>query len=220
MRMRKRNNLEPRLEAASAVWIREPEQYRGRWRELLPGAAGLRLEIGCGKGRFTVQTAQQEPEVLFIAIERVREALVLAMEKAVALGLKNVFFLSVDAERLDELFAPGEADRIYLNFSDPWPRSKNAKRRLTYRTFLEKYRRVLKPDGEIHFKTDNEKLFAWSLEECAQYGYPVKNVDNDLHRNGPVGIMTEYEERFYNLGTPIHRCEIVMPEQTERTETA
>ena len=220
MRMRKRNNLEPRMEAASAVWIQNPEDYRGRWRELLPGAAGLRLEIGCGKGRFTVQTAQQEPEVLFIAIERVREALVLAMEKAVALGLKNVFFLSVDAERLDELFAPGEADRIYLNFSDPWPRNKNAKRRLTYRTFLEKYRRVLCPGGEIHFKTDNEKLFAWSLEEFAQYGCLVKNVDNDLHRNGPVGIMTEYEERFYTLGTPIHRCEIVMPEQTERTETA
>ena len=207
------------MEAASAVWVQNPEEYRGRWRELLPGAKELRLEIGCGKGRFIVQTAANEPEVLFIGIERVREALVLAMEKTVQAGLNNVFFLSVDAEALEELFAPGEADLLYLNFSDPWPRNKNAKRRLTYHTFLEKYRRVLRPSGEIHFKTDNEKLFAWSLEEFAQYGYPVKNVDNDLHRNGPVGIMTEYEERFYTLGTPIHRCEIVMPEHTERTET-
>ncbi len=211
MRMRKRNNLEPRMEAASAVWIREPAEYRGRWRELLPGAKELRLEIGCGKGKFTVETAEQNPDILFVAVERVKEAMILAMEKTLQMGLKNVFYLSVDAAELDQLFAPGEADLIYLNFCDPWPRSKNAKRRLTYHTFLEKYRTVLRPGGEIHFKTDNEKLFQWSLEEFAQYGYPVKNVTDDLHRDGPVGVMTGYEEKFYALGTPIHRCEIIMP---------
>ena len=211
MRMRKRPNLEPRMEACDAVWIRDPQQYPGRWRQLLPGARELRLEIGCGKGKFTVETAALEPEVLFVAVERVREALVLAMEKTLQMGLKNVFYLSVDAAELEQYFAPGEVDLIYLNFCDPWPRSKNAKRRLTYHTFLEKYRHVLRPTGEIHFKTDNAKLFAWSLEEFAQYGYPVKNVTDDLHRDGPVGIMTGYEEKFYNLGTPIHRCEIGMP---------
>ena len=219
MRMRKRPNLEPRMEACDAVWIRDPEAHQGRWRELLPGAEALRLEIGCGKGKFTVETAALEPEVLFIAVEKVKEALVLAMEKTVQMGLKNVFYLSVDAAELEQYFAPGEVDLIYLNFCDPWPRSKNAKRRLTYHTFLEKYRHVLRPKGEIHFKTDNAKLFAWSLEEFAQYGYPVQNVTDDLHKDGPVGIMTGYEEKFYNLGTPIHRCEIVMPETVQQGGT-
>ena len=211
MRMRKRNNLEPRMEAASAVWIREPETRRGRWRELMPEARELHLEIGCGKGKFTVEMAALYPEVLFLAVERVKEALVLAMEEAVAMGLRNVFFLSEDAARLEELFAPGEVDRIYLNFCDPWPRSKNAKRRLTYHTFLEKYRTVLRPEGEIHFKTDNAGLFAWSLEEFERYGYPVRNVTDDLHRDGVTGVMTGYEEKFHAMGTPIHRCEIIMP---------
>ena len=215
MRMRKRPNLEPRMEACTAVWIQNPADHRGHWRELMPGAAELRLEIGCGKGKFTVESAALEPGVLFVAVERVKEALVLAMEKALEMGLKNVFFLSVDAAELEQYFAPGEVDLMYLNFCDPWPRSKNAKRRLTYHTFLEKYRRVLRPGGEIHFKTDNEKLFQWSLEEFAQYGYPVKNVTDDLHRNGVVGILTGYEEKFLALGTPIHRCEIMMPSPAE-----
>ena len=210
MRMRKRANLEPRMEACDSVWIREPAAYRGRWRELLPGARELRVEIGCGKGKFTVETAAAEPDVLLIAVEKVREALVLAMESAVRMGLKNVYFVSVDAAELESFFAPDEIDLMYLNFCDPWPRNKNAKRRLTYHTFLEKYRRVIRGGGEIHFKTDNEKLFAWSLEEFAACGLPVKNVTDDLHRDGPVGIMTGYEEKFYALGTPIHRCEVVI----------
>ena len=217
MRMRKRNNLEPRMEACASVWIQDPETRRGNWRQLLPEARALHLEIGCGKGKFTVEMAEQNPDVLFIAVERVKEALVLAMEKAISMGLKNVYFLSVDAAELDQLFAPGEADRIYLNFCDPWPRSKNAKRRLTYHTFLEKYRSVLRRDGEIHFKTDNAGLFAWSLEEFERYGYPVRNVTDDLHRDGVVGMMTGYEEKFYALGTPIHRCEILMPQGKEET---
>ena len=211
MRMRKRNNLEPRMEACSPVWIQDPETRRGNWRDLMPEAGALHLEIGCGKGKFTVEMAALHPDVLFLAVERVREAMVLAMEKAVAMALKNVYFLSVDAAELEQLFAPGEVDRIYLNFCDPWPRSKNAKRRLTYHTFLEKYRTVLRPDGEIHFKTDNANLFAWSLEEFERYGYPVRHVTDDLHANGVVGVMTGYEEKFHALGTPIHRCEILMP---------
>ena len=216
MRMRKRNNLEPRMEAASAVWIREPAEYRGRWRELMPEAEALYVEIGCGKGKFTVETARLNPQILFVAVERVKEAMILAMEKTLETGLKNVFYLSVDAAELEQYFAPGEVDRIYLNFCDPWPRSKNAKRRLTYHTFLEKYRNVLTPDGEIHFKTDNEKLFQWSLEEFARYGYPVQNVTDDLHKDGIVGVMTGYEEKFHALGTPIHRCEIRMPAKEEQ----
>lgn len=215
MRMRKRNNLEPRMEACRSVWIQEPQSLHGNWRSLLPDAQALHLEIGCGKGKFTVEMAALYPEVLFIAVERVKEALVLAMEKALTMGLRNVYFLSVDAQELDQLFAPGEADRIYLNFCDPWPRSKNAKRRLTYHSFLEKYRAVLRPEGEIHFKTDNAGLFAWSLEEFERYGYPVRSVTDDLHRDGIVGVMTGYEEKFHGMGTPIHRCEILMPQRKE-----
>lgn len=198
------------MEACTSVWIQNPEEHRGHWRELLPEAKELHVEIGCGKGKFTVETAAAHPDILLIAVERVKEALVLAMEKAIAMGLTNVYFISLDAAELETFFAPAEIDRIYLNFCDPWPRSKNAKRRLTYHTFLDKYRVAVKDGGELHFKTDNEKLFAWSLEEFAACGLETKNVTDDLHRDGPVGIMTGYEEKFYALGTPIHRCEVIL----------
>ena len=200
MRMRKRQNLAPRMEACRSVWLEDAAYLRGNWRSLMPQARELRLEIGCGKGKFTVETAALEPDVLFVAVERVQEALVLAMEKALSMGLKNVYFLSIDAAKLEEYFAPGEVDLIYLNFCDPWPRKKNAKRRLTFHTFLKSYQRVLRLNGEIHFLTRN------------------------LHENGPVGIMTGYEEKFYALGTPINRCELINhgvlpdPEPAEKDE--
>ena len=209
MRMRKRQNLQPRMEACSAIWLRDPQSLRGNWRSLMPDARELRLEVGCGKGKFTVETAAAEPDVLFIAVEKVQEALVLAMEKALAMGLKNVFFLSVDAEALQEYFAENEVDLLYINFCDPWPRKKNAKRRLTFRTFLEKYKYILRDGGQIHFKTDNAPLFEWSLEEFAYCDLEIRNLTRDLHANGPVGIMTGYEEKFHALGTPINRCELI-----------
>ena len=213
MRMRRKPNLEPRMEACDPVWIREPEALKGSWRSLMPETKELRVEVGCGKGKFTVETAAAEPDVLLIAVERVREALVMAMEKAMAAGLKNVFFVSMDVAQIEEFFAPGEIDLLYINFCDPWPRSKNAKRRLTHRAFLEKYKTVIRSGGQIHFKTDNEKLFAWSLEEFSACGLAVRNVTDNLHADGPVGIMTGYEEKFYALGTPIHRCEVLMDKQ-------
>ena len=132
MRMRRRNNLEPRMNACESVWIHEPEALRGNWRSLMPGCRELRVEVGCGKGKFTVETAAAEPDVLLIAIERVPDALVLAMESAIRMGLKNVFFVSLDAANIDAFFADDEIDLLYINFCDPWPRKKNAKRRLTY----------------------------------------------------------------------------------------
>lgn len=197
------------MEACDAVWIRQPAELKGKWRSLMPEARELRLEVGCGKGKFTVETAAAEPDVLLIAVERVKEAMLLGMEQALAMGQKNVFFLDLDAANLEEYFDENEIDRIYLNFCDPWPRKKNAKRRLTFRSFLEKYKIVLRPMGEIHFKTDNSALFEWSLEEFAACGLEIKNLTRDLHANGPVGIMTGYEEKFYQLGTPINRCELV-----------
>ena len=118
-----------------------------------------------------------------------------------------MFFVSLDAANIDQFFDVGEIDLLYINFCDPWPRSKNAKRRLTYHTFLDKYRTVIRLGGQIHFKTDNAKLFEWSLEEMTADGLELHNVTRDLHENGPVGIMTGYEEKFYALGTPINRCE-------------
>ena len=214
MRMRKRNNLEPRMEACGAIWLRNAKELRGNWRSLMPQAREIRLEVGCGKGKFTVETAAAEPDVLLIAVERVQEAMLLGMEKALEMGLQNVYFLSLDAAELEEYFADGELDLIYLNFCDPWPRKKNAKRRLTYRTFLRKYQRILKIGGEIHFKTDNAGLFEWSLGEFEACGLEIRALTRDLHRDGPVGIMTGYEEKFYELGTPINRCELINREVT------
>ena len=206
MRMRKKPNLIPRMERCADVLIRDPEERRGRWRELMPEARELRLELGCGKGRFTCETAAAEPDVLFVAVERVPDAMVIAMERAKAAGLNNVFFIDADVARLTEFFAPGEVERIYLNFCDPWPTNRHAKRRLTHENFLRLYRQVLSDGGQIHFKTDNSGLFEWSLFQFPRAGYALGEVTRDLHENGICGVMTDYEEKFHNLGTPINRC--------------
>ena len=215
MRMRKRRNVLPRMERCQSVWIQTPEELAGAWRSLMPQARELRVEVGCGKGKFTVETAAEEPEVLFVAIERVRDAMVIAMEQAVERKLTNVFFVDMDVDRIHDFFAKDEVDLLYINFCDPWPRSKNAKRRLTYRTFLEKYKYILKLGGQIHFKTDNARLFEFSLEEFAHCHLTVQNLTHNLHEHGPVGIMTGYEEKFYALGTPIHRCAATVTQKAD-----
>ena len=209
MRMRKMKNLEPRMERCAAYRIAVPEEKKGAWRSLKPDAAALWVEVGCGKGKFTAETAQANPDILLIAVERCREAMVVAMEKARDMGLTNVFFIDMDVEKIEEIFAAGEIDRLFINFPDPWPRKKNAKRRLTHRGFLDKYCRVVKEGGEIHFKTDNAPLFEFSVEEFAACGLQVNALTRNLHENGIVGIMTGYEEKFHALGTPINRCEVV-----------
>ena len=221
MRMRKKPNLIPRMEAAAEYWIRDPEAYKGRWRELMPECRELRVEVGCGKGGFTVRTASAEPDILLIAVEICKDARVVAMEKAKAMGLKNVWFISMDVANIENVFAESEIDLLYINFCDPWPRKKNAKRRLTFRSFLDRYRRVIKLGGQIHFKTDNANLFEFSLEEFEACDLELRNVTRNLHENGPVGIMTDYEEKFYQLGTPINRCEcVVRSKPAEPEETA
>ena len=223
MRMRKMKNLDPRMEKCADVRVADPAQRKGAWRALKPDAAALWVEVGCGKGKFTAETAAANPDVLLIAVEKCREAMVVAMEKAKNMGLKNVFFIDMDVEKIEDIFAPGEIDRLFINFPDPWPRKKNAKRRLTYRTFLDKYCRVVRENGEIHYKTDNAPLFEFSLEEFAACGLEVKNVTRNLHENGVVGIMTGYEEKFHALGTPSNRCEVVcrpfvLPKEEKKPE--
>ena len=207
MRMRKKKNLIPRMERCGACHVQDGFALRGRWREtLMPQASELRLELGCGKGRFTVETARLHPDVLFIAVEKVPDALVVAMERAMELELKNVFFLVGDAALLPDYFDGGEADLIYINFCDPWPPRGQAKRRLTHRDFLETYRKVLRPGGQIHFKTDNQPLFEFSLLEFPAAGYELSEVTRNLHGEGPRGVMTDYEAKFFAGGLPINRC--------------
>ena len=224
MRMRRMRNLEPRMAKCAAYRIEEPALRKGSWKSLKPDATALWVEVGCGKGKFTAETAQANPDVLLIAVERCREAMVVAMEKAKSLGLTNVFYIDMDVAAIEDIFAAGEIDRLFINFPDPWPRKKNAKRRLTHRSFLDKYCRVVRENGEIHFKTDNAPLFEYSVEEFAACGLEVKNLTRDLHKDGIVGIMTGYEEKFHALGTPINRCEVVckpfqLPAEEKKTES-
>jgi tRNA (guanine-N7-)-methyltransferase len=163
-----------------------------------------------------VETAARNPDVLFVAIERVADALVTSMERAKEMGLSNVVFLCDDAARLSDLFAPGEVDLIYINFCDPWPSKKHARRRLTYVDFLKSYRDLLPDGGQIHFKTDNKPLFQFSLTQFPRAGYGLSEVTYDLHQDDPDVVMTDFEAVFHEQGMKINRCvatKIALPEQ-------
>ena len=204
--MRKKPNLGPRMERCAEVLIDDPAALRGRWLEEFPGHGGLLLELGCGKGRFTVGTAESNPDMLLVAVERVADAMVVGMERACEAGIKNVRFIDGDVRKLAGMFDRGEVSRIYINFCDPWPRNRDAKRRLTSPDFLALYREVLRPGGEIHFKTDNVPLFNYSLRSFEKSGWELSEVTRDLHEHGPVGVMTDYEAKFYEQGVKINRC--------------
>ncbi|MCC8075006.1 MAG: tRNA (guanosine(46)-N7)-methyltransferase TrmB [Clostridiales bacterium] len=206
MRMRKKKNLVPRMERVADWQEKDPWSQAGHWRERMPGCTALWLEIGCGKGTFTVETAAAHPDVLLVAVERVPDCLLLAMEKARDRKLENVVFVCEDAGRLGEMFAPGEVDRMFLNFCDPWPSKRHAKRRLTHETFLRSYRDILGEGGELYFKTDNKPLFDFSLTQFPRAGYALSRVTNDLHADEPGEIMTDYEARFTQEGAKINRC--------------
>ena len=206
MRMRKKKNLSSRMDACGALLVSDPAAEKGRWRERKSGAACLRLELGCGKGRFTAETAAAHPEDLYVAVERVPDAMVIAMERCQAKGLTNIFFIDGDAALLRDYFAPDEVDLLYINFCDPWPGVKHARRRLTHPQFLVLYRGILRQGGQIHFKSDNKDLFEWSLFQFPKAGFDLSEVTRDLHGGGIQGVMTDYEEKFHLMGTPINRC--------------
>ena len=212
--MRKKPNLQPRMERCARVLVSEPASLRGSWLAQNPSCTALELEIGCGKGGFTAATAAAQPDVLLAAVERVPDALVVAMERVCAQGLENALFLCEDAKLLENDFAPGEIRRIYINFCDPWPKSRDAKHRLTAPGFLRSYARLLPLGGELCFKTDNRPLFDWSLEQLRAEGWETREYSTDLHANGPVGIMTDYEAKFHAQGVKICR---VVAVKTART---
>lgn len=206
MRMRKRPNLEPRMAKCADYLVEEPETLRGMWRESLGGCSALCLELGCGKGRFTADMAAACPDSAIVALEKVRDAMVIAMERARDRALTNVRFVDGDAARLGEMFADGEIDRIYINFCDPWPKSRDAKFRLTAPSFLRTYCDVLPAGGQIHFKTDNRPLFDWSVEQLKAEGWELSEVTNDLHSGGQTEIiLTDYEVKFIQNMVKINR---------------
>ncbi|MBR2460336.1 MAG: tRNA (guanosine(46)-N7)-methyltransferase TrmB [Clostridia bacterium] len=202
MRMRRKRNGAQRLQNCSEYMLSQPPYVKSENERLM-------IEIGCGKGAFMLALAAREPETTFIAIEKVPDVILLAAEKIKASELPNVKLLNADAGTLAQWFAPGSIERIYLNFSDPWPRPKHAKRRLTAPAYLELYKTLLSPNGAIFFKTDNRILFDYSLETLEQAGFRLENLTYDLHNSEyeEGNIHTEYEDNFSAKGFSINRVE-------------
>lgn len=192
--------------------IKEEKQWKGRWDQVFENDHPIRLEIGMGKGQFLMQMALQNPDINYIGIERYSSVLLRALERMNALeeAPSNLRFVCMDASGIGEVFEKGEADRIYLNFSDPWPKARHAKRRLTSTAYWERYDGILKEDGTVEFKTDNWELFDFSLEQVVEAGWEVKACTFDLRNDEKMNqnnIMTEYEEKFSSKGNPI--CKLI-----------
>lgn len=206
MRIRKKKNCAARMDACSDVWIREAEKAKGLWHGIFNNNNPIHLEIGCGKGKFISEMARNNPDINFIAMDLFEDVVVMAMEKST--DISNVKFFVGNAAELDKYFEFGEIERIYLNFSDPWKKRKQAKRRLTHKNFLDVYKKVLKNGDLICFKTDNRDLFEFSLNSFAAENYKLSNITFDLHNSDFEGnVMTEYETKFSEMGMPIYRLE-------------
>ena len=208
MRVRKRKGAEEHLANHPQYVILEPEAAKGKWHELFGNDNPIHIEVGSGKGAFITGMAQQNPDINYIGIDIQLSVLSYALDKVLALGAENVKLLRVDGSSLTNYFEDGEVDMMYLNFSDPWPKSRHEKRRLTYKTFLDTYKQILPENGEIHFKTDNRGLFEYSLASFSQYGMVLNKVWLDLHASDYEGnVMTEYERKFSEKGQVIYRVE-------------
>lgn len=205
MRLRKIKNAEEIIASHSDLVLEEPQQYKGKWREVFQNNNPIHLEVGMGKGQFLQQLALRHPEINFIGVEVVPSVMVRAIEKYTPERLPNVRLLCVNAEQLTEIFEDGEVNQLYLNFSDPWPKNRHEKRRLTYKRFLSIFERILVLNGEIHFKTDNRGLFEYSIMSMTHYGMKIIDISLDLHNSDyEDNVMTEYEERFVSLHQPIY----------------
>ncbi|GEQ33046.1 tRNA (guanosine(46)-N7)-methyltransferase TrmB [Marinilactibacillus psychrotolerans] len=213
MRLRNKPGAEDKLLAYGQYVVSTPEEWKGRWNERFDKKQPLHIEIGMGKGRFLIEMAKQNPGINYIGIELQTSVIVSALEKQIEEGLPNVQLLQVNAQNLQSFFDKGEVDRIYLTFSDPWPKNRHEKRRLTYKDFLYSYETILDEQGELHFKTDNQKLFEYSLISFSEKGMILKELYLDLH-NSEVenNIMTEYEEKFSRKGNRIYKTVAYFPE--------
>ncbi|AIQ62948.1 tRNA (guanine-N7)-methyltransferase [Paenibacillus stellifer] len=219
MRLRGRKGIRENLEEQTDLVVLDPRSYKGQWSKLFGNDHPIYVEFGMGKGQFISRMSHRYPEINFIGIDMYDELIRRASEKARDIwepeGVTtppNLKLALANIEYAEEVFAEGELERIYLNFSDPWPKSKHARRRLTHPRFLEKYRMLLNPLGEIHQKTDSRSLFEFSLNAFADFGLQMTNISLDLHAGGinEEHVMTEYETKFVGQGIQIHRCEAIV----------
>jgi tRNA (guanine-N7-)-methyltransferase len=201
--------------ASNEYVIHEPEKFKGSWNsKIFKNDKPIHIEIGMGKGRFIMEMAAGSPQVNYIGIEKYSSVLLRAIQKMEQARLKNLVFLRMDAEYITDVFDEDEIDRIYLNFSDPWPKDRHAKRRLMSGNFLEKYTHILKQTGIVEFKTDNRPLFDYALTEVSEAGWTLVKKTYDLHKDNEMmkgNIMTEYEEKFSAIGNPI--CKYIIRQQ-------
>ena len=208
MRVRNRKGATELLEAHPQYVILNPADAKGRWQEIFGNDHPIHVEVGSGKGAFVSGMAKANPDINYIGIDIQKSVLSYALDKVLATGVPNIKLLWVDGSDLTDYFEEGEIDRLYLNFSDPWPKKRHEKRRLTYQSFLSTYQQILPENGEIHFKTDNRGLFEYSLDSFSQYGMKLKGVWLDLHASDfEDNVLTEYEQKFANKGQVIYRVE-------------
>ncbi|MED3622782.1 tRNA (guanosine(46)-N7)-methyltransferase TrmB [Neobacillus thermocopriae] len=209
MRLRNKPWAKEKIESYPQYIVPNPENFKGKWHEVFHNNQPLHIEVGTGKGRFITEMAKANPHINYIGIELYDSVIVTALDRLIEADLPNLRLLNVNAADLDKYFAKNDVERVYLNFSDPWPKKRHEKRRLTYKDFLKLYESILVDGGEIHFKTDNQGLFEYSLMSFSAYGMLLKYISLDLHNSDFEGnIMTEYEQKFSEKGNRIYRCEV------------
>ncbi len=209
MRLRNVKGARERI-ATDEYTVKEPETYKGKWNEFFENENPIHIEIGMGKGQFIMELARRNPKINYIGIEKFSSVLVRALQKMEQEEIENLIFIRMDAEEIENVFEKEEVAQIYLNFSDPWPKDRHAKRRLTSTRFLARYENILKKDGKVIFKTDNRELFDFSLEQVKEADWVLENYTYDLHNSEYTegNIMTEYEEKFSKEGKAINRMVI------------
>ena len=229
MRLRHIPGCEEFIQSSRECFLPEAaKQYRGRWQEAYPQAAPLHIEIGMGKGQFIRNLARLHPDIHYMGIEKYQTVLMKAIQRKRKTEqqegeMNNLFFLCADAKELGEIFSPGEVDRIYLNFSDPWPKERHERRRLTAPGFLDIYKEILSSSGELVFKTDNRSLFEYSLGSIPRSGWKIIYQSFDFHKEPEAAdnVMTEYEEKFSSRGNPIcHLVAVRLPCSLEKEGTS
>ena len=208
MRLRKVKNALEKIQEYPSIVIPDAESHKGKWKEVFKNENPIYLEIGMGKGKFILEHARRNPDINYIGLEVAESVLVRALEKLIDEPLPNLILLHIDAFKLNDIFEDGEIDKLFLNFSDPWPKSRHAKRRLTCNNILNIYRKALKEDGSLEFKTDNRKLFEYSILEFIKNGLEFNDLSLNLHEDKEDIITPEYEDKFVAKGNVIYFVEV------------
>ena len=207
MRLRNITGADTYIESSEYV-VQDPAIHKGSWSQIFKNNNPIHIEVGMGKGRFMMELASLNPNINYIGIEMYSSVLLRAVQKMEENPISNLRFIRMDAREIEDVFASGEVDKIYLNFSDPWPKDRHAKRRLPSRQFLARFDKILKKEGNLEFKTDNKDLFDFAVEEVEPAGWKIDGITYDLHNNEVMNegnIMTEYEEKFSSKGNPIYK---------------